>query len=115
MFNINFNKPFIRNDLQNCIKRANEISIKKMNETFNRSKFFNIKKLNKQHTSDYEFDFCDLSEDNEDNDDNNDCNKIDKMNGTVSNQKIPFILAFLGGSSIISFSLLYYFNIYIKK
>jgi len=44
MFNINFNKPFIRNELQSYIKRANENSIKKINETFNRSKFFNIKK-----------------------------------------------------------------------
>jgi len=110
MFNTNFNKPFIRNELQSYIKRANENSFKKMNEAFTRSKFFNIKKLNKQHTSDYEFDFCDLSEDHDD-----DFKKIDKINETVSNQKIPFILAFLGGSSIISFSLLYYFNIYIKK
>lgn len=114
MFNINFNKPFIRKELQNYIKTVNENSIKKINETFNRSDIFKIKKLNKQHTSDYEFDFCDLSEDN-DTCDNDDFKKIDKINEIGINQNISFILAFLGGSSIISFSLLYYYNIYIKK
>ena len=70
--------------------------------------------MNKEHTSDYEFDFCDLSEDDEKYD-NDDFKNIDKINEIIITQKISFILAFLGGTSIISFSLLYYYNIYIKK
>jgi len=114
MFNINFNKPFIKNDLQSYIKKVNENSTKKITETFNKNN--TLKKMIKQHISDYEFDFCDISKNYKDNyDEYDDCKKIIKKKEIINAKNISFILAFLGGSSIISLSLLYYFNIYIKK
>jgi hypothetical protein len=73
----------------------------------------------KQHISDYDFDFCDISKTYKDNydeyDEYDDCKKLIKKKEIINAKNISFILAFLGGSSIISLSLLYYYNIYIKK
>ena len=120
MFNINFNKPFIKNDLQNYVKKVNENSIKKITETFNKNNTLKKNKMIKQHISDY--DFCDISKTYKDNydeydeyDEYDDCKKIIKKKEIINAKNISFILAFLGGSSIISLSLLYYYNIYIKK
>ena len=125
MFTYNFNKSIINKDLRNYIQNSNDIAFNKLIEKYNKNiiSYKINNNMNKEHPSDYEFNFCDLSE----NCDCNECNeykniaKKSKKNDNKStvikykgNKYISFFLIFLGGSSFISISLLCY-NIYIKK
>lgn len=122
MLSFNFNKSIINRDLRDYIKKSNDIAFNKIKEKEKDNKNIitcKISNMNKQHTSDYEFDFCDLSE----NCDCNECNEYKNKRGNdnkstiinyQANKYISVFLIFLGGSSFISISLLCYNN-YIKK
>jgi hypothetical protein len=125
MFTYNFNKSIINKDLRNYIQNSNDIAFNKLIEKYNKNitSYKVNNNMNKEHPSDYEFNFCDLSESC----DCNECNeykniaKKSKKNDNKSNfvnyktnKYFSFFLMILGGGSVISISLLCY-NIYIKK
>lgn len=116
MFNFPFYRPIIINkNLKDYIKKSNDDYLN------NIKKKYTLNNMNKEHKSDYEFNFCDLSDCGSDC--GSDCSSTSGTSDTSDTSKIciynsnnyfSFILAILGGSSIISFSFLYY-NFYIKK
>lgn len=107
MFNFPFYKPIIiSKNLKDYIKKSNE-------DYFNNS--YKLTNANKEYKSDYEFNFCDLSDCGSDcGSDRSDTSDTSQICIYDDNKYFSFILAVLGGSSIISFSFLYY-NFYIKK
>jgi hypothetical protein len=123
MFTYNFNKSIINKDLRNYIQNSNDIAFNKLREKYNKNIIgYKISNMNKEHPSDYEFNFCDLSESC----DCNECNEYKniakkskndddkKIINYQGNKYVSFFLMILGGGSVISISLLCY-NIYIKK
>ena len=125
MLSFNFNKSIINKDLRDYIKKTNDIAFNKLKEKYSKNiiSYKVNNNMNKQHPSDYEFNFCDLSE-NCDCDECNDYkNKIKKSKNDDDDKKIinyqgnkyiSFFLMVIGGGTFISISLLSY-NSYIKK
>ena len=124
MLSFNFNKSIINKDLRDYIKKTNDIAFNKLKEKYSKNiiSYKVNNNMNKQHPSDYEFNFCDLSE-NCDCDECNDYkNKIKKSKNDddkkiinyQGNKYISFFLMVIGGGTFISISLLSY-NSYIKK
>lgn len=125
MLSFNFNKSIISKDLRDYIKKSNDIACNKLREQYNKNiiSYKINNNMNKEHPSDYEFNFCDLSENCHCDECNEYKNRIKKSKNDDNkstfinykgNKHISFFLMFLGGSSFISISLLCY-NSYIKK
>jgi hypothetical protein len=125
MFTYNFTKSIINKDIRDYIKKSNDNAFNKINKIKDNKNItykINNNNMNKEHTSDYEINFCDLSE----NCDCNECNEYKnriklskkddnkKMISYKGNKYFSFFLMVLGGGSFISISLLCYNN-YIKK
>ena len=109
MFNFPFYRPIIINkNLKDYIKKSNDDYLN------NIKKKYILNNMNKEHKSDYEFNFCDLSDCGSDCSSTSDTSDTSKSCIYNSNNYFSFILAILGGTSIVSLSLLYY-NVYIKK
>lgn len=113
MLNFKFYNTINKN-LNDYIKKSNEISFNKIKQTHSTNNQYQI------NTNDYEFDFCNLSECSDDNErsDGKDCtdckNKIKDNVCNCAHNKLISLLYFIGGTSIASLSLLYY-KFYIKK
>lgn len=114
----NFRNPIVNKDLRDYIKKSNDSYFNKLQK---------INYTNKEHISDYEFDFCDISENCE----CNECNIIKKnkkyeknnKHEKLDNNKIieyqdkkynSFIWMILAGSSVFSISVLFY-KFYINR
>jgi hypothetical protein len=125
MLSFNFNKYIISKDLRDYIKKSNDIAFNKLREKYSKNiiSYKVNNNMNKEHPSDYEFNFCDLSE-NCDCDECNDYkNRIKKSKNDDDDKKIinyqgnkyiSFFFMVIGGGTFISVSLLCY-NSYIKK
>jgi hypothetical protein len=123
MLSFNFNKYIISKDLRDYIKKTNDIAFNKLREKYNKNIIgYKISNMNKEHPSDYEFNFCDLSE-------NCDCDECNEYKNRIKKSKndddkkiinyqgnkyVSFFLMVIGGGTFISISLLCY-NSYIKK
>jgi hypothetical protein len=124
MLSFNFNKYIISKDLRDYIKKSNDIAFNKLREKYSKNiiSYKVNNNMNKEHPSDYEFNFCDLSE-------NCDCDECNEYKNRIKKSKndddkkiinyqgnkyISFFLMVIGGGTFISISLLCY-NSYIKK
>jgi hypothetical protein len=109
MFNFPFYRPIVINkNLKDYIKKSNDDYLN------NIKKKYILNNMNKEHKSDYEFNFCDLSDCGSDCSGTSDTTDSSQICIYNRNNYFSFILAILGGTSIVSLSLLYY-NVYIKK
>jgi hypothetical protein len=122
MLNFPFYNP-VNNNLKKYLKQNNENTMNKLKLKYNEPSNYNFKIDNNSithHDSDYEFNFCDLSDygDYSENNTNNyhDKNDNNKISNRYTHDKFIKLMFFtlLGSTSFVSLSVLYY-NFYIKK
>lgn len=115
MFNFPFYRPIIINkNLKDYIKKSNYDYFNNIKKKCTENDSYKLTNMNKKDKSDYEFNFCDLSDCGSDCSGTSDTSDTSEICIYNRNNYFSFILAILGGTSIVSFSLLYY-NVYIKK